>query len=193
MKDEIFGSILIFLYLKYSHTIKKYQFLILFLTTIYLLYKSPDLSCFFMGFCIAKINKTYSHFEKNIDFVILPIFACIILIFTFCFIEWDWINAVLSACLVLLISYSFVLRKFFQSKFSLFLGEISFTMYLLQIIVICSATSYIYLKLLELNINSSLRSDINLISSILICISLAFILNFIDKSGLKLGKLIIKK
>jgi len=94
---------------------------------------------------------------------------------------------------VLLVSYSSHLKNFFENTFSNYLGKISFTLYLIQITVICSLSSYLYITLPTLGLTLSANSDINFLCSITACLAIANCLTFIDRSSITLSKWIAKK
>ena len=193
MYDEICGSILIFLYLHFIRKNIGINLKAWIPLTLFLMFKRPDLSCFMMGYAIAELNRFKSTIFNLKEFHFLVCFAITVIALSFYTPNWEWINCLSAAFLVFLVSYSSQLRFFFQNTISSYLGKISFTLYLIQITVICSLSSYLYLKLPTLGIDLSTSSDINFLCSITVCLFVANYLTFIDRLSINSSKWIYEK
>jgi peptidoglycan/LPS O-acetylase OafA/YrhL len=100
-----------------------------------------------------------------------------------------------SFIIVYLTLNSRILISFFSSKPLVFLGKISFSLYLIHILVICSFTCFLYLQL------SMLTNEIRIIVSTLISLVFLILLSYIYtitidsfalKASSKIGKYFLK-
>jgi peptidoglycan/LPS O-acetylase OafA/YrhL len=84
-------------------------------------------------------------------------------------------------------------QRFLSKKFGLFLGEISFSLYLIHFLILCSFTSYVLLKL-----NKYMNYNIAFIlaffgSIILMLISSKIYFLYVDNTSIKISNLLYKK
>ncbi len=92
-------------------------------------------------------------------------------------------DLILSALLVVTIMHTPSLRKFFSNRIPVWLGNISFSLYLLHIPVICSLGSFLYIRLnLQHIIVMISASAIVLLTSILAAVLYT---RFVDRNGIK--------
>jgi len=100
----------------------------------------------------------------------------------------------LGAFLVILsILLSDKLKSFLSGKTALFLGKISYSMYLIHLIIMCSFSSFLFLKLI-LIFSYFLSTLLTFIPSMLIIIILSFIMyRYIDLGGIGFANFIYKK
>lgn len=92
-------------------------------------------------------------------------------------------DLILSTLLVVTIMYTPSLRNLLSKRFPVWLGNISFSLYLLHIPVICSLGSFLYIKL---NMQNTIVM-ISAVAAILLTSILAAILytRFVDRNGIK--------
>jgi peptidoglycan/LPS O-acetylase OafA/YrhL len=92
-------------------------------------------------------------------------------------------DLILSTLLVVIIMYTPSLRNLFSKRIPVWLGNISFSLYLLHIPVICSLGSYLYIKfnLQNIAVMISATSAV-LFTSILAAV---FYTRFVDRNGIK--------
>jgi len=93
-------------------------------------------------------------------------------------------NAAGAVCLVLVVVNGFG-KKFLESSIIKFLGEISFSIYLIHFIILCSASSFIYTLFPKTNVFVLLNFTIYIAD----CIFLSYLfMRFVDLPSIKLSK-----
>lgn len=85
------------------------------------------------------------------------------------------------------------MQKFFSFKYFLFLGKISFMMYLLHFIILGSLTSYLFLKL-QLVMNYQFATFLSFLLSLPVIFWISYVsYKYIDKNTLKFSHFLYKK
>jgi len=95
--------------------------------------------------------------------------------------------------LIIVLLNSYKAKKFFSHRIFTFLGSISFTMYLIHIIIICSFSSFLFLKLVNNFRYYQAFFIMVLISFMLIISSSYYMYKYIDLPAIKISKKIYKK
>lgn len=194
MPIEIMGSFLIYAYLGIFRTTEKILWRLILLLTSLLFIFAPLYSCFFIGYIIAEINKKnsrnslFGYFKSNTVeiFFIFLFFICAI--FSTYFRGNDHQACFFASCIVLSVSFSQKLKLFFSNKLSNYLGRISFPLYLIQIPIICSWSSFLYLKLPNFGFEIVSSNMINLLSTIILSLLSATFLLPIEKISIICAK-----
>ena len=195
MPIEIIGSVLIYAYLGIFRNTEKVKWKLLIIAILSLFYFKPIYACFLIGYAIAEINRknpvepSTGIFKKRNKFETL--FICIFMVCSLVSIFLrgnDQIECILAASIVLSVSYSYALKSFFSNRLSAYLGRISFPLYLVQIPIICSWSSYLYLKLPALGLSPMTSNFINLFSTISLCLVTATLLVPIEKLSVVYSK-----
>ena len=89
---------------------------------------------------------------------------------------------------------SSLLQNLFSKKLFYFLGKISFSMYLIHFIILCSFSSFIFKELIQYNLNYNLMILLTIIPTvILILISSYFMNKYVDSLSIKVAKIIYNK
>jgi peptidoglycan/LPS O-acetylase OafA/YrhL len=198
MSVEMLGSILIYAYLGIFRSKEKTYWLLISLVIFILALLKSLYVCFFAGYLIAELNLKYQDaFEGGkIMKIASLIFFIIILMISVNFKSNSGASIFVAIFLVLTASFSIHLKSFFANKSSQFLGRISFPLYLIQIPVICSWSSYLYIQLPLLGLSHIQSNFVNLFSTICICFLASILLLPIEKIGVacskKIGKLILQ-
>jgi peptidoglycan/LPS O-acetylase OafA/YrhL len=103
----------------------------------------------------------------------------------------------LASGIVLTVSFSTRLRALFSTKLSRFFGRVSFPLYLIQVPVICSWTSYWYITLPALGFSNAAAIAINLSTTVIICLVLSVSLLPLDRFAIstskRLGELLLRQ
>lgn len=195
MKNELLGSFFIYLFLGVFRSSERPQWIIIVPLAIHLLFSQPLLACFMVGYIIAELNTSFPPSKNSLfnkSFICLFIATAIL---TTIFRQSDKLTCVLAGLLTLSVSYSETLRGVFEGKMSRFLGEISFPLYLIQIPIICSWSSYLYLHLKNDGLTPELNNLFNGFTTISLSILLSVCLLPIEKLSIqaskKIGRLLL--
>ena len=193
MPAEILGSFLIYIFLGVFRASGKVYWHIALALALALLFIDPALSCFVFGYLIAELNLRASRIKGGkIEMISISIFISIgILIAAQPSMSYT-VGSLLAVLLVLSVSCSTLLKNFFSNSISSFLGKISFPLYLIQIPVICSLSSWLFLKLPGWGINGLLASNINLLVTVAVSIACAYSLLPVERFSIRYSKLIGK-
>ena len=194
MPIEFLCSIMIYSYLGIFRVTEKVHWRIAIILMITLFAIKPLFACFLIGYLIAEFNKKYGANylinilgEKNTEFFLILTFFLTALVSTF-FRADEHVDCLFASIIVITISLSKIMQSFFTNGLSTYLGRISFPLYLIQISIICSWSSYLYLKIPELGIDIISASIINLFLTILLCLLLATALLPIEKLSVTYSK-----
>jgi peptidoglycan/LPS O-acetylase OafA/YrhL len=148
MPIELAGSLVIYAYLGIFRNTSRVFWLPTLAFAIYLQFNNPFLSCFVFGYLIAELNFNFRKVNSvTLEGISILLFSSVPIISTFYRPTQNWKTSLMAVVLVLSVSYSKYLRAFFTCFFSRFLGKISFPLYLIQVPIICSWSSYLFLKL----------------------------------------------
>ena len=200
MPVELIGSFLVFGILAIFRRSNAIQWKIIALLTIALLDSMPLYACFILGYFIAEFNKGFisGGHRYCVEVFLLVVFVGVSVVSTFPeFRGDDMVTCLIATVLVASASFSSTLRGIFSNRLSRFLGKISFPLYLIQILVICSWSSYLFLKMPQLGVSTLVAVSINLFSTTSLCIGLSVLLLPIERFSIfaskKLGGLLLAK
>lgn len=197
MPVELMGSFMIYGFLALFKRSNAVQWGISLLLALAFLCSTPLYACFIMGYLIAELNRIFvgKITRKGSDiFLVCAFLAVSGVAILRQFIEWgdfvtyDAATCLIATALVTSVSFSSGLRAFFSNRLSKFLGRISFPLYLIQIIVICSWSSFLYLKMPVLGGSVVLAAVINLLTTISLCIGLSALLIPIERLSIFASK-----
>lgn len=204
MRPEFYGSLFCFLLFIIFNRYKNRHYVYVLIILVSFLIQAPWLTSFALGFLICDIDYSTTSFKSHLKYIekhilnnlITPIILCssiIIISQEINFNSWSHANAIISFLLVFIIMKSKKLQELFQLRPILWLGKISFSVYLLHWPIICSITSYTY-------ISSGLYRDDNIIISsittIVSTLAVAFIYTkYVDQASIKvaskIGKIVV--
>lgn len=111
-------------------------------------------------------------------------------------IDMDYLSMHIVAATLLFIGImkSTIFRKILEGRICLFLGNISFAVYLVHIPILFSVTHYIFMRLFSRGIGYQISSIITFVMSIIIVVFIAHVFNiFIEVPCDKFSKKIIKQ
>tara|TARA_B110000503_G_C7098330_1_gene392653 strand:- start:405 stop:1472 length:1068 start_codon:yes stop_codon:yes gene_type:complete len=198
MQIEIAGSFMIYAYLAIFRATEKIHWKVVLPLTTALFVAKPLLSCFLIGYIIAEINKKYNGDYllsflkiKNIEIFFISLFLISATLSTY-FRSNDYEACFLASCIVLSVSFSRNLKSFFSNRLSNYLGRISFPLYLIQTPIICSWSSFLYLKLPALGFDMITSNLINLFSTVALSLLSATLLLPIEKLSIIYSKKIAR-
>ncbi|GKX60636.1 acyltransferase family protein [Leminorella grimontii] len=193
MPIEMFGSLLIYSYIAIFRK-ENPNWIISIALIIYFYNFNPFMFCFMVGYILAELRLNNNFVVTGVkDYLMIVAFLVMIYIDTYHRPIGEIYQAVEAVVFVVIISYSGVLSKIFSSKISRFMGKISFSLYLVQIVVICSWSSIMKIYLSSIGINVNLAATLNLITTMLLCIVLARIMSPVDDWSVKASKIIAEK
>lgn len=186
MPYEFMGSMLVFsiaaLFTKYK---KRW---IIYLVLIILFHKTHYLA-FVFGMMLSDYftSDLYLKYKMKFSYQKLLIFLLLIALFLYTVSgvrQQIWGSAIFIFCVL----HSDYLQKFFSHNLFLFLGKISFSMYVMHAVILSSLSYYIN-KFIIVSINNFVAMIITLIISLFIIIPVAcFVEKYIDRNSIKLSK-----
>jgi len=202
MPIEIMGSFYIYAYLGVFRTTIKISWKIISLILILLIwiFHAPLLACFFTGYIIAELYKKWdikNHLiYKRTSQIALTFIFFVTAILSVYIRGNDYLTFLMASAIVFSVTFSTYLRRLFSANISEFLGKISFPLYLIQIPIICSLSSYLLIKLPLLGFSSTLSYWINLVLTLSMCLLASMLLLPIEKLSTiyskKIGNLLLK-
>lgn len=185
MHLEILGSYLIYAYLALFRTTEKVQWRMLALAIAALLATRPMYACFFTGYMIAELTRPGAGLAPSRRYAVPCLIAFCAALASSAYtatvaarlgINNDILGCLVATTVVLAVSLSPALVQFFSNGLSRFLGRISFPLYLIQVIVICSWSSFLFIQLPRLGFGTLTANLINLgatiVASILAAVAL---------------------
>lgn len=197
MRPEFYGSLFCFLLFILLNKVKIKYYIYIPIVFFFFLTEISWISSFTLGFLFCDIehslNKEHAYFSffKHPLFSnkVFPIILSLFLIITLPLIgigTWINPNVILSFLLVFIVIKWGFLQKIFQLKPMLWLGKISFSIYLLHWPIICSFTSYIYLY-------TKVSRPLNIIFSSSLTLIVIFIISslytkYIDQKSIVLAR-----
>lgn len=194
MAVELYGSFVIYAYLGIFRATAKVPWRLSLLTTLSLFVLAPVFSCFFIGYILAEVNQKYASgpfsgrvSARTVDALSAAVFFLTAVVSTYWRASGHHI-CIFAAALVASVSFSGSLRRVFAGRVSQFLGRISFPLYLIQIPIICSWSSYLYLRLPELGMDVATSNLVNLFSTILLALVSAALLLPIERFSVAYAK-----
>jgi peptidoglycan/LPS O-acetylase OafA/YrhL len=194
MPIEIIGSFMIYAYLGIFRAEENINWKVILPSTMALFIFRPLYSCFLIGYVIAEINKKYDGDylfsilkTKKVEILFLLIFFISATLSTL-FRDNDYVTCLFATFIVISVSFSKNLKSFCSNGLSNYLGRISFPLYLIQIPIICSLSSFLYLKLPTFGFDIVTSNLINLFSTIVISLISATLLLPIEKISVKYSK-----
>ncbi|MFN0047900.1 MAG: acyltransferase family protein [Cytophagales bacterium] len=211
MTTEIWGSFFVLFLLALFGNFKN-RFVVYFIVFLYLvLFQKYDFICFLFGLilCDCRTDIKKIAFIRNKFFKLMVLFLIIMYgsyplhglqsaldiykYFSLFNIVDPTIYYTIAAIFVLfLCDQSSTLIKVFSSSVILFMGRISFSLYLVHALVIGSYSSFIFLKLHE-HFGYNTSAAITIISSYLVLIPLSYLLTeTVDKSSITISKKIYR-
>lgn len=153
MRPEFYGSLFCFLLFLFFNRFKKRHYIYTLIITLSFLINAPWLTSFTLGFFICDLNHSSERFNQFLKNIRKHILNSTFKISTFCltivvlaeatgFNSLTHANAIISFILVFSIMQSNDFQKVLELRPALWLGRISFSIYLLHWPIIYSLTSY---------------------------------------------------
>ncbi len=162
---------------------KRFVTLLIVCAAALLLLKSPALACFVFGYLLAECYHSplkSNRLTRIFALALLPIVVGVRTAFSYEQLN-DSIYTLLAAAAVFSSVFGPAYEKMLSSKVSLFLGKISFPLYLIQIPLICSYSSFVLVRLVRFDISDHDRAAIIVVSSAGLAISVAWVLSASEK------------
>lgn len=180
MPIEFQGSMLVFSIVAVFVTPARRNFFTLpiaAVASIFLL-SAPSLACFIFGYVLAECYHSPLEDNKGVKLaalVVLPIVLGIKTLFPY-ERTTDTCDALLASGIVFAVVFSPFYSRLFSSAISRFLGKISFPLYLVQIPIICSYSSFLFLRLNARGLPVTQTATIVIVSSMLLALVVAWLL-----------------
>jgi peptidoglycan/LPS O-acetylase OafA/YrhL len=148
---EFAGSMLVYMIVGFFRSDKNKTYLVpIAFIILFNLFNNPIIACFAIGYLFAELYVAYGQRLENntwVNWLSTILFAVPVICSTFYRTGHHFYIALLASLLVLSVTFSSVLKRFFSNKVSRFLGRISFPLYLIHLPLICSFSSYLFLYL----------------------------------------------
>jgi len=213
---ELYGSFIVFSTLALTRNVKNLFFILTLLFVLFALERNAEYCAFIMGIMLnySDTIKLKNTFFKALVIVILIITGCFLGGFPhiyylsvptikgsfYSFLNYSALidnSAFINACgaflLILAVQLSAKLQDFFSSKALAFLGNISFSMYLIHTIILRSVTSFTFLKIIGY-CSYNISFIISFISSIVIIFVLSYFMTiYVDKNSLVASKYVYNR
>jgi peptidoglycan/LPS O-acetylase OafA/YrhL len=187
--NEIIGSYVIYALIPLFRKQFKFRLLFPLVVAVTLLYFKPFIACFIFGYLITELNlRCLGKSSKLISIASLLAFVSVVGMVTMSESLDDWIKCLLASALIISVSYSPILRKVFTNSILLFIGKISFPLYLIQFLVICSFSAYLNTQFKAFNFVNLTSTNINLGLTIVACILFAYLLTPLDTYSIQVSK-----
>ena len=192
MPIEIIGSFLIYGFLGLFRENSTVQWKIAIIIATHFFFSMPAYACFFIGYLIAELNSKFSINSNKVENVLIErlcllAFALTSILSTY-YIDSDKLVCLFASVMILSVSYSYSLKHFFSNTISNFLGRISFPLYLIHFLVICSWSSFVYIVSIDHHFNLTVATYFNLISSTVICLVLSYLLLPVESLSIRASK-----
>ena len=211
MHIELLGSLMIYGYLWLFRSTGKVHWPLaiaaiaaIAATAILLVYK-PFYACFLMGYLLAEINHQYAAGEgsgiarstftpRRSDVFFVAVFFSAALLSTL-FRDSEQLEFLYATALVFSVSRARPLKQFFTNRVSRYLGRISFPLYLIHFPILCSWSTYLYVKLPAMGVAVITANLLNIFSTITLSLLAATLLLPMEKFSVrysgKIGALLI--
>jgi len=200
MAVEFQGSMLVYAIVAVCVTSARRRFSTLAIgaaAAIFLL-KAPDLACFIFGYVLAESYHSPiagNSIVKAMAAATLPIVLWIKTAFPYDETS-DACNTLLAAGIVFAVVFAPPYGRAFSSKFSGFLGKISFPLYLLQMPIICSYSSVMLLQLSARGASVSTCAAVITVSSVILALAASWMLLPVERFSIhfsnRAGQLLVR-
>lgn len=195
MPIEMLGSMAIYGYLGIYRASGRVYWRVLGLLTLVLYVLLPELACFFVGLMLAEevSARTGEAVAPRRAATPLrrfaPLAAFALAFAASVFLRGNnWLTSLLAACIVLSVVHSNLLRGFFSNGLSMFLGRISFPLYLVHIVFVCSWSAYLLMALPRIGGSEALALAFNFVSTVMICVAAAVAFLPVESFSLAVSK-----
>ena len=154
-----------------------------------LMFYVPIYSCFLIGYLLAEMfAEARLRDSRWVQIAAGALFAVPVACSTWFRTDSEPLMVLQATAVVLAVSFSPWLRRFFSSRVSEFLGSLSFPLYLVHFAVICSFTSSLYLWLHHQPLSNLTISNITLISSVAVSLLVAWLFLPVEKFSIKASR-----
>jgi peptidoglycan/LPS O-acetylase OafA/YrhL len=157
---------------------------------------NPIMACFATGYVLAELYVAYGKRMESATWLnrAAALLFCIpIICSTFYRTDNRMYLALLATLMVAAVSFSGMLKHFFSNKVSLFLGKISFPLYLIHLPLVCSFSSYLFLTLPTYGFSHQATSNIIVATTLPLGILLAWAIYPIETFSVKAARAISEK
>ncbi|SMF93727.1 Peptidoglycan/LPS O-acetylase OafA/YrhL, contains acyltransferase and SGNH-hydrolase domains [Methylomagnum ishizawai] len=199
MQTELLGSYMLYAFIAIYRSHGKANWLVALILLVFFYLKNQKLACFWLGYILCELNK--SHFDKR-DFTSVgsEVLAFAIIATDGYISTWHRgfenhpkVMCLMAASIVLAVALSPRLKALLSSGLSLFLGKISFPLYLIQIVVICSWSSFLLIALPGLGLGKAITAGMILVTTAMICLVISRYLLAVETMSMRLSKAIALK
>lgn len=199
MQTELLGSYMLYSFIAIYRSHGKANWPIALILLAFLYLKSQKLACFWLGYLLCELNK--SHFDKrDLDSIGSDILAFAIIAIDGYISTWHRgfenhpkVMCLMAMSIVLAVALSSRLKALLSSGWSLFLGKISFPLYLIQIVVICSWSSFLLIALPGLGLGKAMTAGMILVTTAMICLVISRYLLAVETMSMRFSKAIALK
>jgi peptidoglycan/LPS O-acetylase OafA/YrhL len=214
MTYEFFGSFMVFGFIALFGKLRNRN--ILYIVIILLLSKTYYVN-FIVGLLLSDLYNSHYVHKKIIESRILNSFLNIVLVISGVFmgsyppeaavnntmyafmniVSWGtpmiFYHSIGAFLIMLALLNSEHLKSFFSNRILTFLGKISFSMYIIHLIIICSFSSYLFLLLYHYFSYHIAFLITFILSNVVIIISANYVYQYIDKNALNFSHIVFEK
>lgn len=198
MHPELYGSLVSILIFYITKNLKFRQLYFITISAMAIIIGREWIVSFLLGFLLADIKYNKSLVVFNFSGALNAIMAnkkanlilFIVLSTSFGNYSNSFSKLILSTLIVVILVYTPLLQNFFDSKILIWLGKISFGLYLIHLPLICSLPSFL---LLNLNLNFEFFRVVMALFALVLSVGVAHLFtNWIDGPSIKLSNTIGK-
>jgi peptidoglycan/LPS O-acetylase OafA/YrhL len=197
MRPELFASTLLFIFLFALSFLRLENIpVLLFIPVALLVFFTKQwipgvyyFSYFLMGFVIYKIYMVRGAHPK-IGFGLLLAVLSLKTALYFYDVKGLFVNLIFASCIIAVILFSSQVQEKLANRFFIWLGKISFPLYLVHVPIYCSLGMYNFILLDSIGVDVGFGWAINFAITLSVCLGLAHALTFVDIGTLKLLRMI---
>jgi peptidoglycan/LPS O-acetylase OafA/YrhL len=189
ISSEILGSYLLYILIVIFRRNIRYSLALAIVIACSLLFFWPFIACFIFGYLIFELNLRYSNVGSALlSKLSLLAFVTVVVVISFANTLDNWSKCLLASLFIVSVSYSPILKKVFTNSILLFLGKISFVLYLIHFSVICSLSAYIAIQFKAHDFVNLTSTNFNLLITVVVSIVCAALLNPLDTFSIRTSK-----
>ncbi|MDB5478073.1 MAG: acyltransferase [Alphaproteobacteria bacterium] len=152
-------------------------------------YYRPPLSCFIFGYFLAELYVRFRHLKNRwLNIAASLILPTLIWICTFHRPQDERIMILIAVLIVAAATFSGPLKAIFSSRLSQFLGRMSFPLYLVHLLIICSWSCYWFLALPEMGFSSFAAANLIVFSTCVLSLLGAWLFAPVETFSVRLSR-----
>ena len=196
MTPEVFGSMLVYCMVAFflpSGKRGRIMALPIFALWVYTFLNKLEMCCFVMGYVLAELywsNLRSKQWVQVAATLLMPV-----AIYLACILPHVYDHNMLLAAVLMVfcVSFSPAMRWLFSTRPFSFLGRISFPLYLIQVSLFCSFSSYLLIQLAQTDYSRETIADIIIVSSLAVALFVSYVISPVENFSATQSKRIARK